>query len=50
MGVVKNSLIENSHTLTSAQLADTFYFYEQLEKLVEAAYLIHKNGNSVPDR
>jgi hypothetical protein len=43
---LKITINENWHTLSNEQRADALYFYEKLEKLVEAAHLIHRNVNN----
>jgi hypothetical protein len=42
---LKITVNENWHSLSIDQRADAFYFYEMLEKLIEAAHLIHRNVN-----
>ncbi len=39
---LKITAVGNWQSLSTEERADVLYFYEQLEKLVEAAHLIHK--------
>jgi hypothetical protein len=43
---LKTTVTENWHTLSGKERSDALYFYEKLEKLVEAVHLINKNKSN----